>query len=873
MLRGCVSVTLACCGVALHCHGVVTYEERLDFFNGDNDLPRFFNTAKCIDKEGSCGVVVESSRRTFDMVYDVRPCKEPVPGFDELVLESESQCAERIEVAVREFPGGPTLKFAERWTPTMRFKTKLDQSKRYQIRMFRVTRRKPNIRTNAAWRISFKSLTGVFTTGEADALRFEVITGNPFHGVRDEVGETARLAVRNLSERPVAFKADLELQGPFGERMPFGPSGVVEGNGSNAFPLPATSRKGVWKVSGLAVASDGSTNRMETRFARVDCHERTPKVPRGTFRLGMNYHMARYPLSDRRKTMAALVAIGAKLARADIGLKMRTVQANGPDEWNWDGAERRLKLLEEAGISVSTSLFPIPRWAARPEVVEKARLEKQWRYEVLSLPPDGLFERYCERIAKRFKGRLDYYEIGNEWDLNFRNPVEEAVEIQRQAYRGIKRADPDVLVLSNGWAGANDLRSTRFTPRRNFQKEFLVLSHGDCYDVHTTHCHGDFTSYERRINSFKKLREETGTHHKPWFSNESAISSIGGEREAAATVWKKIVFARAMGSVDYVWYNLRGTGWDPKDPEQGYGLVTAGYLPRETFVSFAALATVMRGCDSCREVWRSGKLRGYELRGNRGVTLVAWNDETADGSPGLEVRTDARDAELVDLFGNRHAVEVKNGAATFDVGKLPAALVLKGAQTAVASDEDVYHFSISGRRVAEIPTDGLAHAPQFVLDSSSQVWDFYEAIPGRESHLWQGPHDLSAKVWLACEPANILVRIDVRDDVQVEGCGRENSGDSASVLFRAAKGEGRRFKMGRPVSRSGDVTRYELRFSTRALGLDDASLANGFFFNVLLTDDDGDDGQEATMELDKWTFWDSASGVPVRLRAEHCREL
>ena len=62
------------------------------------------------------------------------------------------------------------------------------------------------------------------------------------HGVRDEVGETARLSVWNVSEEPVAFSAELELRGPFDERLPFKAKGRVEGNGSEVFPLPATVR-------------------------------------------------------------------------------------------------------------------------------------------------------------------------------------------------------------------------------------------------------------------------------------------------------------------------------------------------------------------------------------------------------------------------------------------------------------------------------------------------------------------------------------------------------------------------------------------------------------------------------------------------------
>ena len=853
-------VLIAC--VSVLSSAGVTYEKRLDFFDAERDMPQFYKTASSATDDDAGGYVVESTRRTFDVVYDIRPRKEPILGADELILESESEDAERIELAVREFPKGKFLRFSERWAPEIRFKTALDPSRQYQVHSFRVTCAKVTKKTTR--RIKFKSLVGVFNTGEADALAFEVETGNPFHAVRGEAGETARLVVRNSAGTPVKFRARLTLHGPFGKDRPFEASGTVAGGGDMVLKMPQdVPTKGVWRVSGEVSAGDGSVSRVDTRFARMDYHVRTPKIPRGRFRIGMNYHMASYPPADLRKTVDALVAIGVKLTRAGIGLAMRSVQAEGPDSWNWEKAEKRLRMLEEAGISVSANLFPIPGWAARPDAVRKAEETKQWRYEVLSLPPDGLYEKYCERVAAHFKGRFDYFEIGNEWDLNFLNPVSEAVEIQRQAYRGIKRGDPDVHVLPNGWAGANDLRATRNTPRANFMREFLTLCKGDCFDVHTTHCHGDYASYERRINSLVKLIGETGAAQKPWFSNESAISSWHGEREAAATLWKKIVFARAMGSVDYIWYNLRGTGWDPKDSEQGYGLITAGYLPRETFVACAALATLMGGCDTCREVWRNRKRRVYELRGKGGITLVAWDEECEGGPVEVPFATDAKGAERVDMFGNRGGVAVTNGVAALSVGSLPSALVLKGATSATASERDLSKPPVGHVGVVELPVDGFAGEPAFTLATQERVTDYFEAIPGKESRLWRGPEDLSAKVWLALESTNILVRVDVRDDVHVPPCGRADMGDSVQIYLSATVA--RFLPMGEPVSRDGGVARYERRVPLQDIGCREPANDIRFHFNVSVTDDDGS-GPETELELEKGAFSDSAAGLPVRFR-------
>ena len=855
-----MSTIASCIALVAFSSAGVTYEKRLDFFDVDRERSQFYKTAIHV-ADAAGGYVVESSRRTFDMVFDIRPKKEPILGPDELILTSESADAEQIELAIREFPKGQILRFSEKWAPEIRFKTALDPSKLYQIHMFRVTCAKAAKKKTR--RITFKSLVGVFTTGEADALEFEVETGNPFHAVRDELGETPRLMARNSAGTPVKFRARLALRGPFGEERPFEASGTIKGGGGfieTALPLPDAPAKGVWRITGAVSAGDGSVSRVDTRFARMDCHKRTPRVPRGRFRMGMNYHMAHFSPEAQRITVAALEALGVKLVRASMGLAMASVQANGPDSWNVEGAEKRLQMLEEAGISVSANLFPVPRWAIRPEAMKKAKETKNWRYETLSLPPDGIYEKYCERVAAHFKGRFDYFEIGNEWDLQFFNPVSEAVEIQRQAYRGIKRGDPNVHVLPNGWTGANDLKSTRNTPRANFMKEFLSLSKGDCFDVHTTHCHGDYTSYERRINSLMKLLKETGTANKPWFSNESAISSWHGEREAAATVWKKIVFARAMGSVDYIWYNLRGTGWNPKDSEQGYGLLTAGFLPRETFVAYAALATLMRDCDTCREIWRSGKRRVYKLSGKGGVTLVAWDEECEGGQVSVAVATDAEKAESVDLFGNRSDVAVANGMTTLSIGQLPSALVLKGKR-AVASKKDLSLPPVGHVGVVAIPSGGFAQTPTFTLATQPHVTDFFEAIPGKESRLWQGPNDNSAAVWLALESTNILVRVDVRDDVHVPPDGRTGVGDSVQISLYATVA--RFLPMGEPVSREGGVARYERIVPLIDIGYREPTDDVRFHFNVQVSDDDGA-GQEATLELEKGVFDNAASGKSMR---------
>ena len=275
----------------------------------------------------------------------------------------------------------------------------------------------------------------------------------------------------------------------------------------------------------------------------------------------------------------------------------------------------------------------------------------------------GVFEKFCEGLSARYGTRIDYYEIGNEWDLGFHGTFDEAVDIQREAYVGLKRGCPDVCVIPNGWTSPGDTPGIVKRGRAGLHEHFLRKAR-DYFDVHPIHCHGPFVPYVRSIkDGFFPFRARTGVKDKPWYSNETALTSVWSERNAALTVWKKILWAWAHGSVDYIWYNLKGTGWDPKDSEQGYGLITADFRPRDSYVSFAALATVVGGATFKSRVIDDGGTFCFEFAKGDSIVLTAW-DEAGTGRE-IPVQTDAARAWHVDLMGNRTAVPLADGKAVF----------------------------------------------------------------------------------------------------------------------------------------------------------------------------------------------------------------
>ncbi len=669
------------------------------------------------------------------------------------------------------------------------------------------------------------------------------------------------------------------MTGFFGDKFDIPVAVDLAGGETRRIGLPAVTRKGVWRIAGNITAGDGSSMQAETRFAVIDRHGITPQQPKGSFRMGINYHMDRYSPGDRRLTLDALTACGAKLVRASIGCKMAAVQPNGPDEWKFDVADENLDLLEKHGLSLDAGAFGIPRWAAIPG----NRTNEDWRVWALGRPEQNVYEKFCERLAERYGKRIDYYEIGNEWDLGFKGTIDDAVEIQRMSYLGLKRSNPNVCVIPNGWAAPGDNPQVVRSGHAGFHEAFLRRA-GEWFDVHPIHIHGGFADYAAQIEGkFFPLRERTGVSGKPWYSNETSMTSLWDERSVAYLVWKKVLWAWSRGSVDYIWYNLRGTGWDPKDPEQWYGLVSADYKPRDSYVAFAALSKTFGGKRFRREAFHLASRYVMEFAGENDITLGAW-DETAGGLVAVRVGTDARKAWHVDVMGNRTSVPVENGHATFSFGAAPAALVLDGATFADLDMKALADIPPPKAKPVSIPADSPGRKPDFVMDSHGQVHDFYEANPAETGRLWKGPQDLSAKAWLSCCKKGLRLRVEVVDDVHSQSYpdGDQYMGDDVQVALASHLQQGHwEFGLARrddgtssvacwlgpagfdaskaasrvelATKREGSITSYDACIPYEAVGFGPELPYQGFRFNLLVNDNDGD-GRDAFIELKRGNF-------------------
>jgi len=809
-------------------------------------------------------------RSGFTMKYGRYPGMKPFRGADEIVLKvkSDSQGKATAELEVFEFPskkGEKPMKFFAPISGVARFRTSLDPEKRYQIASVSIRREHDD---GKPWKIAFLSLRGVFRTTKANALRVEAVTGNPLHIVREGQGEKPVLAIRNVAQERISAHGTLKVVGFGGNGFDLPVDVALDAGETMEIPVwdgladspPPCRVKGVWKISGKLSADDGSVASFDTRFAVMDFHGPTPKQPRGTFRLGVHWHFPRFTDGDRNLAAAAMVACGAKLTRADFA-NMASIQPTGPDCWEFARTDELLEMLEANGLAVDAIIFKTPRWAMLPPPTNSV-----WRAHAVWPPVTGTFGAFCERLAARYGTRIDYYEIGNEWDLRFGGTYDEAVTVQREAYLGLKKGCPDACVIPNGWAAAGDIPSMD-GKGRTWIHEYFLKNAKDYFDVDTIHCHGPFPRYRNSISrKFFPLRERTGAAGKPWYSNETALTSRWSERDAAVTVWKKILWAWAHGSVDYVWYNLRATGHDPKNPEHGYGLVTSDFFPRDSYVAFAALSSTVGGGEFRRAILDAETSSVFEFRKGRDLVLAAW-DEAASADVKILAETDAKRAWQVDLMGNRTALSLEGGRTRLTFASEPSALVLEDATFVSVDVGGLYAKSGSDEaRVVVVPPDSFGRTPDFALEMPHQVHDFYVGNPAERERLWKGSADNSAKVWLTREDNGLRIRVEVEDDAHCEppeGAAR-NEGDCVEVAVADRSGNRRRRFCFAHAERIGTVTRYDALVPYDATsGFDAKALEDGIRFNMIVNDSDSDRRESAIGIAADAFLSDSMATVPM----------
>ena len=800
----------------------------------------------------------------------------PFRGTESMTLVTEGAPAKggTVCVYVRERDSERDRTFTAPWTDrTVIMTPGLDPAEFYQCYQVSLT-----VGAGVAWpkTVKFLSFTGESLQTAAKAIRLVTDTGSDIHVLTNAESRSVMFRLENTSDTEVSVEGSLMLANFFGETWSVPVSARIAAGGQADYPVPLTQLEGkggrplryhgLWIATAeLKASEDGSRSFPETRFAVLNPNPVTPRLKPPKFRLGVNYHMGEYAPSPRdlRMTLDALNACGCKLVRAGgWAFDANWTDSRKDGEPDFTEADRKMLLLKERGLSLNCDCWPFPPWASsRPDLPYTERIRNP--------PTEGLMGAYCEKLARHFGADIDYIETSNEADLWPINTFSAAdyVRYQKECYEGVKRGCPSIRVLTSAFACCDS--SPPKVSKKGFH-ETVVREAKGFYDAHPVHMHGAFSEYENDIlGKFLPMREREGVT-VPWYANETALTSVpGNENAVARAVWQKILFSWAHGSTDYIWYNLRGTGWRPNDPEQGYGLLSRDYFPRAGFAAFSALAHIVTGLDFAGTVMETKNRHFYKFAADGRIVFAGW-DASTDPAHKIRIETDATEGRFFDLMGNPVSADRCAGGFVFPISKTPGALVLTGGTHAEANAEDAATVPQpkASIRVVQAEIDG--RNPDFVLDRVWNVHQLYAANPETVDRTWGGEQDLSAKIWVGRAGDSLRVRFEVRDDVHRQTFPADQldlsdgvqfilqspsqSGNFEFGLARTEAGEGLVNVRAVPTgfstdevcvsvrldtSRTGDITVYDATIPLAAIGFSVATLANGFRFNAIAYDYDG----------------------------------
>ncbi len=334
-------------------------------------------------------------------------------------------------------------------------------------------------------------------------------------------------------------------------------------------------------------------------------------------------------------------------------------------DWRFERLDFIVGEAQARAVPVLLTLGATPRWAsARPD--EPCSYGKGCAAEPRHLAD---WERYVRTVASRYRGRIECYEIWNEFQLPFTEDpadigrtihfysgdVKQLVTLAQAAYAQIKAVDPGACVASPSVHSSGDWIAKL--------DRYFAAGGAAVTDVVSFHFYfGTPEELPRLIASVRAVMRKHGLADKPLWNTEAGLfiddpnepESAGGlpPRTASAYVLRSLALAAASGVSRFYWY-----AWDNRK----MGLAANfGRQPNAAATGFVAASRWLRGASvsACRRdpatsVWVC------ELAGADDRAWIVWSEARGGTARAFEVPAGA--AYVEDLRGNRTPLDARSG--------------------------------------------------------------------------------------------------------------------------------------------------------------------------------------------------------------------
>lgn len=280
---------------------------------------------------------------------------------------------------------------------------------------------------------------------------------------------------------------------------------------------------------------------------------------------------------------------------------------------------------------------------------------------------------YCCWIAEKFKGQVEYFEVGNE--VNSKKnldgsdvPCADYVKLLKAAYQGIKAGNPDAKVV------AFATTTIAYKNTRKYLRDALDIMRAegtywfDAISIHPYHVAQppevsdrwmEWETWLKQGIYLQEIIEEYGLENKERWATEMGYyivprSSITQEKSAAYTA-RALALNEAYGFYDKIFfYDLQNDGTDPSYNEHNFGILECWKGVESPFAAKAAYPVIafwnnlMTGAEAKSITESDSVYQVSFLKENRKIDVI-WDVE--DRKQDLDYAAQGK-AMVYDMYGN-----------------------------------------------------------------------------------------------------------------------------------------------------------------------------------------------------------------------------
>jgi Glycosyl hydrolase catalytic core len=295
-----------------------------------------------------------------------------------------------------------------------------------------------------------------------------------------------------------------------------------------------------------------------------------------------------------------------------------------PERWQFDRLDAYVNLAEKQGAEIDYVLGSPPAWAsARP--TEKC----PYGLGCAAEPADmSIWENYVRKLARRYKGRISVYELGNEPKFYsspekypggfFSGSVEKMVEMGRIAQKVLREEDPHARLASPGFDGG-----------ARWLEMFLAAGGKSVIDILAYHFYApDVPGFTQQVVTVRDAMARQGIASMPLWNTESGFEvdepgarSLPYKRitrdEQAAAISQTMVIAAAAGIERFFVY-----AWD----HVSMGMVNAADSPYPAYAAASQTATWLEGATMLGCHQDDAGIVACDGKRDSGSFTIAWSN-------------------------------------------------------------------------------------------------------------------------------------------------------------------------------------------------------------------------------------------------------